>query len=123
MTYDTIKDGDSTPLQEGGYSIDGTSTSAAPFSTKNKHTSSAIVRAMMVGAAVGVLLLMMAGYSKMMMDSSSNVHDGSQSLTQLPDVSDANSVKCCDDPFNFLCMLYYNLCCPNDDYNYLCFSS
>ena len=62
MKYDTMEDGESTPLQEGGYSADSP-TAAAP-STKNR-TSSAIARAMMVGTAVGVLLLM-AGHSKMM---------------------------------------------------------
>ena len=69
MQYGTIKDGESTPLQEGGYSDDGTSTSAAP-NTTNKHTRSAIIRALMVGTTVGTLLLMMAGHSKMMARSS-----------------------------------------------------
>ena len=67
MTYDTIENGESTPLQipEG--------TSVAPSSTKNKHTSSIIVRALMVGTTVGALLLM-AGHSKMTtMNKTSNV--------------------------------------------------
>jgi len=65
MKYDTIEDGESTPLQEGGYSDDGTSTSAAP-NTTNKHTRSTIVRILMVGTTVGTLLLMITGHSKMM---------------------------------------------------------
>ena len=72
MTYDTINDEESTPLKiQGGYSDDATG--VAPSSTK-KPTSSTIVRALMVGTAVGALLLM-AGPSKMMttMNKSSNV--------------------------------------------------
>ena len=72
MTYDTIEDGESTPLHEGGYSEN------AP-SMKNKYTSAFIVRALMVGTAVAVgALLLMAGHSKMttMNNKSSNVVDG-----------------------------------------------
>ena len=66
MTYDTIEDGESTPLHEGGYSEDA-------LSTKNKRISSSIiVRALMVGTTVGALLLM-AGHSKMTMNKTSNV--------------------------------------------------
>ena len=62
MTYNTINDGEATPLQipEG--------TSVAPRSTNNKRTSSSsIVRALMVGTAmaVGALVLRMAGPAKM----------------------------------------------------------
>ena len=71
MTYDTINDEESTPLKiQGGYSDDATG--VAPSSTK-KPTSSTIVRALMVGTAVGALLLM-AGPSKMTtLNKSSNV--------------------------------------------------
>ena len=71
MTYDTIEDGESTPLHEGGYSKD------AP-SMKNKHTSAFIVCALMVGTAVAVsALLLMAGPSKMMtMNNKSSNIDG-----------------------------------------------
>ena len=72
MTYDTINDEESTPLCkiQGGYSDDATG--VAPSSTK-KPTSSTIVRALMVGTAVGALLLM-AGPSKMTtLNKSSNV--------------------------------------------------
>ena len=67
MTYATINDGEATPLQIS----EGTS-SVAPSSTKNKRTSSIIVRALMVGTTVGALLLM-AGHSKMTMNKTSNV--------------------------------------------------
>jgi len=77
-------DEESTPFQiqgQGGYSNDdGTNTISAAPSTKNKHTSSAIVRTMMmVGTVtvVGVLLLIMTGHSKMMMNNpSSHAIDG-----------------------------------------------
>ena len=72
MTYDTIEDEESTPLHDGGYSAN--STTAAALSTK-KPTSSTIVRAMMVGATVGVLLLM-AGPSMMTMNTRSRNVDG-----------------------------------------------
>ena len=51
MPYDTINDGEATPLQisEGA--------SVAPRSTNNKRTSSIIVRAMMVGTAIYQLSL------------------------------------------------------------------
>ena len=70
MKYDTIEDGESTPLHAGGYSED------AP-STKNKHTSSIIVRALMVGTVVAVgALLLMAGPSTMTtMNNKSNTVD------------------------------------------------
>ena len=69
MTYDTINDGEATPLQI----LDGTS--VAPRSTKHKRTSSIIVRALMVGTIVAVgALLLMAGPSKMTtMNKTSNV--------------------------------------------------
>ena len=69
MTYDTIEDGESTPLHEGGYSEDA-------LSTKNKRISSSIiVRALMVGTTVAVgALLVMAGPLKMTtMNKSRNV--------------------------------------------------
>ena len=67
MTYATIEDGESAPLQDGGYSDNTTS-------TKNKYASSAIVRTVMVGATVtgALLLLIMAGPSKMMLTNSSS---------------------------------------------------
>ena len=65
MTYGTIEDKESTPLQEGGYSDD-----AAP-GTNNNRTSSVIARAVMVGTIAGALL--MAGHSMMMPNRSSNV--------------------------------------------------
>jgi len=66
MKYDTIEDGEATPLQisEGA--------SVAPSSTNNKRTSSIIVRALMVGTTLCALLLM-AGHSKMTMNKTSNV--------------------------------------------------
>ena len=67
--YDTIEEGESTPLHDGRYFADFTT--AATLSTK-KPTSSSIVRAVMVSTTVGTLLLM-AGPSKMMMNMSSNV--------------------------------------------------
>ena len=74
MKYDTIEDGESTPLHKGGYSEE------APSSTKNKRTSSSIVRALLVGTAVavGVLLLLTGPSSKMMttINTSRNVVDG-----------------------------------------------
>ena len=66
MKYDTINDGEATPLQipDDGDSVED-GTSVAPSSTKNKRTSSIIVRTLLVGTAVGALLLL-AGPSKMM---------------------------------------------------------
>ena len=69
MQYNTIEDGESTPLHEGGYSKE-------PLST-NKRTSSIIVRAMMVGTAMAMgALLLMAGPSKIMTMHQSNNVDG-----------------------------------------------
>jgi len=66
MTDVTIDDGKSTPLLHGGQS------DTAP-SMNNKYVSSVIVRALMMGtAAVGVLLLMLTGPSKMMMRTNSS---------------------------------------------------
>ena len=74
MTYDKINDDEATPLKiQGGYSDDATG--VAPSSTKNKRTSSSIVRDLMIGTAVAVgVLLVMAGPSSMTtMNKSSNV--------------------------------------------------
>ena len=70
--YDTINDGEATPLQipEDGDSVDGAKVDPR---TKKPTSSSTIVRALMVGTAVGALLLM-AGPTKMTtMHNSSNV--------------------------------------------------
>ena len=74
MTYATIEEGESTPLQNGGgYSSADRTTAAATPRTKHTRTSAGLLRAMMVGTTVGALLLM-AGPSKMgTMNKSSNV--------------------------------------------------
>ena len=69
MKYDTIEDGESTPLQGGS---SNTAPSAAPNKTTPASSSTAIVRAFMIGTTAGALL--MAGHSKMM-NSSSNFVD------------------------------------------------
>ena len=72
MKYDTINDGDATPLQilENGYSMEDGSSGVAPRRTNNTRTSSRIVRAVLVVGtavvAVGALLLLLAGPSKML---------------------------------------------------------
>ena len=123
MTYDnTMEGGEATPLQDGGYSVE-----AQRRRNHNKHSSSGIVRAgMVVGTTMGVLVLMLAGYSTMrMMDRSRTVPDGSQSLLkQLSEDSEAASSgqKCCETPFNAPCMMFVaKLCCPNKDgFDVLC---
>ena len=108
--------GEATPLHDGGDSVE-----ARRRRNHHKHRSSGIVRAgkMVVGTTMGVVLvLMLTGYSTMRrrMDRSRTVPAGSQSLlTQLSEDSAAASSgqKCCDTPINPICMLYYNLCCPN----------
>ena len=69
MKYDTIEDGESTPLQGGS---SNTAPSAAPNKTTPASSSTAIVRAFMIGTTAGALL--MTGHSKMM-NSSSNIVD------------------------------------------------
>ena len=72
--YDTIEDGEATPLHDGRYSADST-TAAAPRT--KKPTSSTFVRAVMVGTTtVGALLFLMAGPSMMMTMNSPNNIDG-----------------------------------------------
>ena len=123
MTYDnTMEGGEATPLQDGGYSVE-----AQRRRNHNKHSSSDIVRVwMVVGTTMGVLVLMLAGYSTMrMMDRSRTVPDGSQSLLkQLSEDSEAASSgqKCCETPFNAPCMMFVaKLCCPNKDgFDVLC---
>ena len=71
MTYATIEDGESTPLQDGGYSANGTTSGS---SSTNQRGSFATVRAVMVGATVmgALVLLRMAGPSTMMRTKSSS---------------------------------------------------
>ena len=71
MTYATIEDGESTPLQDGGYSVNGTTSGS---SSTNQRGSFATVRAVMVGATVmgALVLLRMAGPSTMMRTKSSS---------------------------------------------------
>ena len=112
--YDTIEDGESTPLHEGGCSA--VSTIAATPRTK-KPTSSTIVRALMVGTAVavGVLLLMAGPSSKMMttMNKSRNV-DGmvvasgaTQASTDAEDIT-----PCLVPPYG---EAFNGLSCKNED--------
>ena len=68
MKYDTIEDGESTPLHKGGYSEEAPST--------NKRTSSSIVRALLVGTAVGALLLLAGPSKATTRNTSRNVVDG-----------------------------------------------
>ena len=68
MTYATIEDGESTPLQ-GGHSVEAIS----GHTSTNKRAVAAIVCAVMVGATISALVLMMAGPLTMPLNGSSNV--------------------------------------------------
>ena len=111
MTYDTINDEEVTPLKiQGGYSDDATG--VAP-STK-KRASSSIVRAMMVGTAVAVgVLLVMAGPSKMTtMNKSSNV-DGMVVVSSEPEpLSHCYSTTCHVPPYG---EAFSGLSCKDSD--------